>query len=160
MERSSWIRKMFEEGERLRQEFGAERIYDFTLVNPDVEPPAADERLQSPSYITPLSACAVSRADDTYRSAIDAIGSAVVLVPTTIHSVLSKITAAPSDKHRTIYSATFAELEHAFSAVAVLRVDPKGLRSSPIRASGHPPRRRQTHQPGIPAPRRFAWRTG
>lgn len=39
--KSSWIRKMFEEGERLRQEFGAENIYDFTLGNPDVEPPAA-----------------------------------------------------------------------------------------------------------------------
>lgn len=31
---------MFEEGERLRQEFGADQIYDFTLGNPDVEPPA------------------------------------------------------------------------------------------------------------------------
>lgn len=39
--KSSWIRKMFEEGERLRREFGAENIYDFTLGNPDVEPPAA-----------------------------------------------------------------------------------------------------------------------
>lgn len=37
--RSSWIRKMFEEGERLRQEFGADKVYDFTLGNPDVEPP-------------------------------------------------------------------------------------------------------------------------
>ncbi len=37
--RSSWIRKMFEEGERLRQELGAENVYDFTLGNPDVEPP-------------------------------------------------------------------------------------------------------------------------
>lgn len=39
--KSSWIRRMFEEGERLRQEFGADRIYDFTLGNPDVEPPEA-----------------------------------------------------------------------------------------------------------------------
>jgi aspartate aminotransferase len=36
---SSWIRKMFEEGERLRQQFGADQVYDFTLGNPDVEPP-------------------------------------------------------------------------------------------------------------------------
>jgi aspartate aminotransferase len=42
--KSSWIRKMFEEGERLRQEFGADKIYDFTLGNPDVEPPAAFQR--------------------------------------------------------------------------------------------------------------------
>lgn len=37
--KSSWIRRMFEEGEKLRQEFGADNIYDFTLGNPDVEPP-------------------------------------------------------------------------------------------------------------------------
>ncbi|MHB8919122.1 MAG: pyridoxal phosphate-dependent aminotransferase [Desulfocucumaceae bacterium] len=36
---SSWIRKMFEEGERLRQIYGADKVYDFTLGNPDVEPP-------------------------------------------------------------------------------------------------------------------------
>lgn len=39
--KSSWIRKMFEEGGRLRQEFGADNVFDFTLGNPDVEPPAA-----------------------------------------------------------------------------------------------------------------------
>jgi aspartate aminotransferase len=37
--RSSWIRKMFEEGERLRLEFGTDNIYDFTLGNPDIDPP-------------------------------------------------------------------------------------------------------------------------
>ncbi len=42
--KSSWIRRMFEEGERLRQEFGAENIFDFTLGNPDVEPPEAFSR--------------------------------------------------------------------------------------------------------------------
>jgi aspartate aminotransferase len=39
IESSSWIRKMFEEGERLRKIHGTENIYDFTLGNPDVEPP-------------------------------------------------------------------------------------------------------------------------
>lgn len=38
--KSSWIRKMFEEGERLRQIHGAENVFDFTLGNPDTEPPA------------------------------------------------------------------------------------------------------------------------
>jgi len=38
---ASWIRKMFEEGERLRKIYGADRVYDFTLGNPNVEPPAA-----------------------------------------------------------------------------------------------------------------------
>lgn len=39
IEGSSWIRKMFEEGERLRKIHGADKIYDFTLGNPNVEPP-------------------------------------------------------------------------------------------------------------------------
>jgi len=38
-EGASWIRKMFEEGERLRKIHGADNVYDFTLGNPDVEPP-------------------------------------------------------------------------------------------------------------------------
>ncbi|NLK87765.1 MAG: pyridoxal phosphate-dependent aminotransferase [Clostridiaceae bacterium] len=37
--KSSWIRAMFEEGERLRKKFGADNVYDFSLGNPDVEPP-------------------------------------------------------------------------------------------------------------------------
>jgi aspartate aminotransferase len=41
LERSSWIRRMFEEGVRLRKERGAENVFDFTLGNPDVEPPDA-----------------------------------------------------------------------------------------------------------------------
>ncbi|GAB4163910.1 MAG: pyridoxal phosphate-dependent aminotransferase [Geothermobacteraceae bacterium] len=41
IDRASWIRKMFEEGARLREEFGAENVYDFTLGNPTVEPPPA-----------------------------------------------------------------------------------------------------------------------
>lgn len=40
IEKSSWIRKMFEEGARLKSEFGAENVYDFSLGNPDLEPPA------------------------------------------------------------------------------------------------------------------------
>ncbi len=38
--RASWIRKMFEEGNRLRQIYGADKVYDFTLGNPVHEPPA------------------------------------------------------------------------------------------------------------------------
>lgn len=38
---ASWIRKMFEEGDRLRRERGSEAVFDFTLGNPDPEPPAA-----------------------------------------------------------------------------------------------------------------------
>jgi aspartate aminotransferase len=41
MERSSWIRRMFEIGIQLRQERGAENVFDFSIGNPDLEPPAA-----------------------------------------------------------------------------------------------------------------------
>ncbi|MCX7842944.1 MAG: pyridoxal phosphate-dependent aminotransferase [Clostridia bacterium] len=37
--KSSWIRSMFEEGEKLRKIHGAENVYDFSLGNPDVPPP-------------------------------------------------------------------------------------------------------------------------
>jgi aspartate aminotransferase len=44
---ASFIRKMFDQGEELRKKFGAENVYDFTLGNPDLEPPAAfQERLR------------------------------------------------------------------------------------------------------------------
>jgi aspartate aminotransferase len=39
LERSSWIRRMFEEGARLKAEHGAEHVYDFSLGNPILEPP-------------------------------------------------------------------------------------------------------------------------
>lgn len=41
IENASWIRRMFEEGMRLKRERGADAICDFSLGNPDVEPPAA-----------------------------------------------------------------------------------------------------------------------
>ena len=41
MERTSWIRRMFEIGIQLRKERGPSNVFDFSLGNPDVEPPAA-----------------------------------------------------------------------------------------------------------------------
>jgi aspartate aminotransferase len=38
---ASWIRRMFEEGVRLKRERGADSVFDFSLGNPDVEPPPA-----------------------------------------------------------------------------------------------------------------------
>lgn len=38
-EKSSWIRRMFEEGTRMKAKFGAENVFDFSLGNPDVPPP-------------------------------------------------------------------------------------------------------------------------
>ena len=37
--KSSWIRKMFEEGARMKAEFGANNVCDFSLGNPDLPPP-------------------------------------------------------------------------------------------------------------------------
>jgi aspartate aminotransferase len=39
IERSSFIRKMFEEGDRRRAQYGAENVFDFSLGNPNLEPP-------------------------------------------------------------------------------------------------------------------------
>lgn len=39
MTRSSWIRKMFEEGLILKKQYGPENVFDFTLGNPNVPPP-------------------------------------------------------------------------------------------------------------------------
>jgi aspartate aminotransferase len=40
MQTASWIRAMFEEGLRLKQEHGEDQIFDFSLGNPIMEPPA------------------------------------------------------------------------------------------------------------------------
>ncbi len=39
MDSSSFIRKMFETGAKLKQEFGEENVYDFSLGNPAMDPP-------------------------------------------------------------------------------------------------------------------------
>ncbi|APG26021.1 pyridoxal phosphate-dependent aminotransferase [Syntrophotalea acetylenica] len=41
IERASWIRKMFEEGTRLKAIHGDDNVFDFTLGNPSTEPPEA-----------------------------------------------------------------------------------------------------------------------
>jgi aspartate aminotransferase len=38
---ASWIRRMFEEGARLKRERGPDKIFDFALGNPEIEPPPA-----------------------------------------------------------------------------------------------------------------------
>ncbi len=37
--KSSWIRKMFEEGAQLKGKHGAENVFDFSLGNPNIQPP-------------------------------------------------------------------------------------------------------------------------
>ena len=38
---SSMIRKMFEEGIELKKKHGADKVFDFSLGNPDIDPPPA-----------------------------------------------------------------------------------------------------------------------
>ncbi len=40
MKESSWIRRMFEEGAELRRQHGADKVFDLSLGNPILEPPA------------------------------------------------------------------------------------------------------------------------
>jgi aspartate aminotransferase len=40
MESASWIRRMFEKGIELKQQLGADKVFDFSLGNPDIPPPA------------------------------------------------------------------------------------------------------------------------
>jgi len=44
-QRSSWIRQMFEEGARLAEIHGRDRVYDFSIGNPNVEPPQEFQRV-------------------------------------------------------------------------------------------------------------------
>ena len=37
---ASWIRKMFEKGIELKKQVGADNVFDFSLGNPDIPPPA------------------------------------------------------------------------------------------------------------------------
>jgi aspartate aminotransferase len=45
LDSSSMIRKMFEEGTRLKQQYGADKVFDFSIGNPDLEPPPAFHRI-------------------------------------------------------------------------------------------------------------------
>ena len=42
---SSWIRQMFEEGARLAATHGADKVFDFSIGNPNLEPPAEFKRV-------------------------------------------------------------------------------------------------------------------
>ena len=45
IKRSSWIRKMFEEGKIRKEKYGEENVFDFSLGNPDLEPPATFKKV-------------------------------------------------------------------------------------------------------------------
>jgi aspartate aminotransferase len=41
LENASYVRKMFEQGEELKKLYGADKVFDFSLGNPEVEPPVS-----------------------------------------------------------------------------------------------------------------------
>ncbi len=41
LEGASWVRRMFEQGEEMKKLYGEENIFDFSLGNPNLEPPAS-----------------------------------------------------------------------------------------------------------------------
>ena len=41
MKKTSWIRKMFEAGEALKERYGKDQVFDFSLGSPNLEPPEA-----------------------------------------------------------------------------------------------------------------------
>jgi aspartate aminotransferase len=55
IQKSSWIRKMFEEGAKLKAQHGPEKVFDFSLGNPNLEPVAAvkDAIMEAASDSTP-----------------------------------------------------------------------------------------------------------
>ena len=59
MTRASWIRKMFERGTEMTRVHGANNVFDFTLGNPVIEPPAA--------FYDELAAIAARRGEGLHR---------------------------------------------------------------------------------------------
>ncbi|RLB26199.1 MAG: pyridoxal phosphate-dependent aminotransferase [Deltaproteobacteria bacterium] len=45
IKRSSWIRKMFEEGKLRKEKYGEKNVFDFSLGNPDLEPPVSFKKV-------------------------------------------------------------------------------------------------------------------
>jgi aspartate aminotransferase len=54
MASSSFIRKMFEEGIQMKARFGADNVYDFSIGNPDLEPPAKVAKILSELAVSPV----------------------------------------------------------------------------------------------------------
>ncbi|TET35372.1 MAG: pyridoxal phosphate-dependent aminotransferase [Planctomycetota bacterium] len=59
MQKSSWIRKMFEEGAKLKEEHGVDKVHDFSLGNPEIEPPE--------NFLKTFEECAAERTPGLHR---------------------------------------------------------------------------------------------
>src|SRR3954465_12974053 len=94
--KASWIRRMFEEGARLKQERGADKVFDFTLGNPAIEPPAAvlaAPRRVLDSKAPPLHASMPNAGHPTVRAAVAKRVSAATGLPYTANHILMTVGA-------------------------------------------------------------------
>ncbi|NLI11853.1 MAG: pyridoxal phosphate-dependent aminotransferase [Peptococcaceae bacterium] len=89
--KASWIRKMFEEGERLRKIYGNDKVYDFTLGNPDAEPPAAFKKELKRLALEPVPGMHRYMSNAGYPETRQAIAE-----------VLAEQTALPFDKNNIV----------------------------------------------------------
>ncbi len=93
MAHSSMIRKMFEEGAVMKKKYGADKVYDFSLGNPNVEPPAIfkKELIKLAARPMPLKHGYAPNAGllDTRQAIADKINKAYCLKLTADHIVMS-----------------------------------------------------------------------
>ena len=57
IQNSSWIRKMFEAGQALKDQCGEENVFDFSLGSPILEPPEAFQAALRDLVNNPVLAC-------------------------------------------------------------------------------------------------------
>ena len=97
LSKASWIRRMFEEGARLKQERGADKVFDFTLGNPEIEPPpevlATARRLLEPDAPPHLHAYMPNAGHPKVREAVAKRASAATGLPYTTNHILMTVGA-------------------------------------------------------------------
>ena len=53
-DQEGWTRRMFEEGLKIKKLYGEENVYDFSLGNPDTEPPETLQRMLVDTLASPV----------------------------------------------------------------------------------------------------------
>lgn len=90
---SSMIRKMFEEGAILKKKYGADKVYDFSLGNPNVEPPELfkKELIKAAAHIIPNKHGYMPAAgyEETRQAIADKINKAQGLKLSSDHVIMS-----------------------------------------------------------------------
>ncbi len=77
LQNASWIRKMFEEGDRLVKKFGAENVFDFSLGNPREEPPVSVRETLQKLASSPSSGMHRYMSNAGYFETREAVASAI-----------------------------------------------------------------------------------